>query len=395
MKIVHVCLCSNVFGENYAYQDNLLPKFHKKLGHEVTIIAPNYSGFDKITGMVVEVAPLTKILGNGIKLVRLKAVLSCKYNQHFHIFAGFYDALEAENPNLIFVHGMGSYSYMVLPRFKKKHPEVKIVFDNHADKINSWHNRLSLLETKTLTRLFVARKNIKVGDWFYGVTPARCSVLNEIYGVPQQKIKFLPMGADDDDMHFDEKEVIRKEIRKEYGVSVDDFLVVTGGKIDRLKNIHVLVKALLSIDNPHLKILIFGNIVADMKLEYESLIHDPRVIYIGWINSNEVYRYFYAADLVMFPGLHSVLWEQAVASRVPCAFSKMEGFEHVDIGGNCILMDGKDESYYRDILFKLIEERASIENLWQNAQKVDADMFKYSKIAQQVINDLQIDNKII
>ena len=388
MKIVHVCLGSNVFGENYAYQDNLLPKYHRKFGHDVTVIAPNYSGFDKITGSVIEVDPITKILDDGIKLVRLKGAVPCKYNQHFHIFEGLYKALETECPDLIFVHGMGSYSYSILPRYKKKHPTVRIVFDNHADKINSWHNTLSLIETKTLTKLLIVRKNIEIGDWFYGVTPARCSVLNEIYGVPNQKIKFLPMGADDDDMHFDEKESIRKDIREEYGVAHDDFLVVTGGKIDRLKNIHVLVKALLSIDNPHLKILIFGNIVAEMKPEYESLIHDPRVIYIGWINSNEVYRYFYAADLVMFPGLHSVLWEQAVASRVPCAFSKMEGFEHVDIGGNCILMEGKDESFYRGILKHLYKNRQSYDKLWQSAQSDEANMFKYSQIAQIILNDI-------
>ena len=53
MKIVHLCLCG-LFGEKYAYQDNLLTKYHKKMGNEVTIIAPTASKFTSNGGVVNE-----------------------------------------------------------------------------------------------------------------------------------------------------------------------------------------------------------------------------------------------------------------------------------------------------------------------------------------------------
>ena len=45
MKIVHLCLAS-FFPDNYSYQENLLPKFHKELGYDVEVIASTQS-FDE------------------------------------------------------------------------------------------------------------------------------------------------------------------------------------------------------------------------------------------------------------------------------------------------------------------------------------------------------------
>ena len=46
MKIVHLCLAS-FFVDNYTYQENLLPKYHKMAGHDVTIIASLVSFSEK------------------------------------------------------------------------------------------------------------------------------------------------------------------------------------------------------------------------------------------------------------------------------------------------------------------------------------------------------------
>ena len=69
-----------------------------------------------------------------------------------------------------------------------------------------------------------------------------------------------------------------------------------------------------------------------------------RVQLAGWVSAEQVYRYFLAADLVFFPGLHSVLWEQALACKVPCVFSKLEGFGHVDVPGALLLKERSVET---------------------------------------------------
>lgn len=386
MKIVHVCISSNVFGENYAYQDNLLSKYHKKLGHDVTVIAPTYSAFDKNTGSINSEPVGVKYMDNGVKLIRLKPLLPCKLNQHFHMFRGLNDAIEQEHPDLIFCHSMGTLNYTIFPKYKKTHPEVRIVFDNHADYINSWHSKLSYWDSRYVQRNLVVKRNVKIADWFYGVTPIRCDVIHDVYGVERKKIKLLPMGADDEELELCIQQNRREILRRRYAIRDDDFLIVTGGKIDQKKNVHVLANAVSEINNPHVKLLIFGNIVDYLKPIFQQF--DPeRIIQVGWVPSNEVYHYFLSADLVMFPGLHSVLWEQAVASKMPCAFSKLDGFTHIDFGGNCILLEEQTSDYYQSIIEKVTSDREFYDNIKNTAASQKSNTFLYSHIAQQVIDD--------
>ena len=45
MRITHLCLAC-FFPDGYSYQENMLPKYHKKLGHDVSVIA-SLQTFDK------------------------------------------------------------------------------------------------------------------------------------------------------------------------------------------------------------------------------------------------------------------------------------------------------------------------------------------------------------
>ena len=386
MKIVHLCLCSP-FYEGYAYQDNLLPKYHKKSGHDVTIITSPYGKFVTKSGNE-NVGSGVSYLRDGTKLVRLKAILPQKINMHIYAYLGLGKTLIKESPDFLFVHGVESINYTILANYKKKHSKVKIVFDSHTDEINSLHHWLTRLYSKLIIKCFIVPKLIPIAERFYGTTPIRNKFLIEHYGIPAKKVKLLRMGADDEEMHIEQKDTIRKEIRKQFGIASDDFLVVTGGKIDPLKNIHVLAEAVAKSDNKHIKILIFGSIQEELADFFKSIESD-RVQCIGWQPSNEVYRFFYAADLVMFPGFHSVMWEQAVASKVPCAFSKIKGFEHIDIGGNCILMEGKDVCYYRSLIETLYNNKEKYHQMVESANSALSEEFLYSHISQTVISDIE------
>ena len=386
MKIVHICLANSVWDESYAYQDNLLPAYHRRMGHDVTIFAPTSAKFDNNGGYIVK-SPGVTILSDGVKLIRVKPLISnYKINNHIHLFRNIYDDIELESPDLIFVHDPSIINNLCLVKYKKKHPNVKIVFDNHSDLINSDRNILSKFRDYVFARYFIVRKMIKISDIFYGTTPARCDYLSDVFNVPKHMIKLLVMGADDEQMRLDEKENIRVQTREKYGVKKDDFLIVTGGKIDKDKNVHLLVDAISAIDDKRLRLMIFGNISP----EVESIIDgfgDDRVIKVGWIPSNRVYDFMYAADLVVFTGLHSVMWEQAVAARVPCLFSKLKGFEHIDIGGNALFFENRSVECYRDVISKVLKDQELYARLKMCASTERADDFLYSQIAKRVVDE--------
>ena len=385
MRIVHLCLCG-LFGEKYAYQDNLLTKYHKKMGHDVTIIAPTAAKFTS-NGDVVDEPAGCKILDNGCKLIRVEnKYKSPNFNRHFHLFKDITPIILNEKPDLIFVHNVSSFNYLCLLKVKKQMPLVKIVFDSHMDEFNSNQNLLSKILNGFVLRFFLVRRLLKLSDTFYGVTPSRCTFLENVFGVPSQKVRLLCMGADDEKIDLPHKDEIRQSVRNKYHVTDDDFLIVTGGKIDKVKNIHLLAKAVSQIDNPHVKILLFGSVVDELKPYIESLVSD-QVIYIGWINSDTVYDYFFAADLVMFPGLHSAMWEQAVASRVPIVVTKLRGFDHVDFNGNCLFMDGKGVDYYQAFIESLVADKRHYLQIKAHADNEGADQFLYSHIAKKVVED--------
>ena len=353
----------------------------------MTIIAATYSCFDQKTGKVLRDKCKEKYLADGTKVVRLRPALPLFLNSHLHCFWGMKAAIDQEHPDLIFAHGLESPNYLYISEYKRKHPYVKVVFDNHTDYENSLHSQITRFWARNVVGKFFVKRLLWTSDKFYGTSPLRQSFLTEVYGIPVEKTDFLPFGADDEKMYSDNRDEIRERIRNEYGIQKEDFLIVTGGKIDRKKNIHELVKAVNDIENPRIKILVFGSIANEMRPVFEKL-KSEHFIYAGWSPSGEVYKFFYAADLVAFPGLHSVMWEQAVASRVPTAFSDIDGFRHVDIGGNCIFFKEKTAIYYKTVLQELLEDTTYYAALKANAMSNKSSLFLYSCIAEKVIRDI-------
>lgn len=387
MKIVHICLGGGWYEKN-AYQDQLLPHYQRLLGHDVTIIASQNGRWNIEKNCYEKVDTPVAVLEDGIKIVRIQSVLPQVLNAHVHLFRGLKMHLRQERPDLIFAHGVETLNYLSLPRIKQLFPSVKIVCDNHGDRVNSLHHWSTRFWAKYVTRPFIVRRLISITDWFYGTTPSRCDFLHEVYCVPLEKIKLLVMGADDEKMHFEQRAETRSRIRESFCVSDDDFLIVTGGRYNIKKGVQLLelIKAVSRARGAHLKLLVFGPISSDvMSLIMPYL--DDRIILSGEIASESVYGFFYAADLVVFPGLHSVLWEQAVASCVPCLFNYIEGFQHVDFGGNCKFMVEQTAPYYQMIIEIIIGDKKEYLRMKQVATSEGYRRFLYSEIAKSVIWD--------
>ena len=169
---------------------------------------------------------------------------------------------------------------------------------------------------------------------WYGVLPARVDFLKNVYGLPADKIEFLPMGVDDELVEKYSTPEVRSEYRKKYGILDDDILLVTGGKIDLAKKqTLLLMDAVNQIENIKLKLIVFGSVAPELKDDVEKRCSE-RVKYIGWLSSEESYPHFAMADLVVFPGRHSVFWEQVAGQGIPMVVKYWPGTTHVDLGGN-------------------------------------------------------------
>ncbi|WRK53645.1 hypothetical protein SD457_00395 [Coprobacillaceae bacterium CR2/5/TPMF4] len=83
----------------------------------------------------------------------------------------------------------------------------------------------------------------------------------------------------------------------------------------------------------NIKLLVFGSIIDELIDEFNSLLSN-QVIYLGWLNQSEMINKLLIADLAIFPGRHSVIWEQACGLGIPIIVKNWKGTHHVDKGGN-------------------------------------------------------------
>ncbi len=380
MKILHIAP-NAPYNDYWGYQDNLLPKYHKKMGHEVTVIITNQTHQD---GKIVEVPCLEYDLNDGVRIIRKaysKKFPYCFMKRRFAYF-DVYRLICEINPDFIFFHGLLSATIFDVVKYKKLvNQDCIIVQDNHLD-----YNIGVIVKSvkQRVVRLFYRSMVAKTQQYVakvYGVTPWRKTYAEDYFGIPSEKTDVLIMGADDEKIDFANRERIRAEIREKYGISDGDFLVVTGGKIDKKKKIDILMQAVASVEGA--KLLVFGNVLDDAKEEFDRILaENDNIIYIGWIDADRVYDYFFAADLVFFPGQHSVLWEQACASKAPCVFERWEGMDHVDNGGNS---DFVSPVTYETLKTK-IEELLFTDKYYAMkavAESEKTDIYLYSKIAEK------------
>lgn len=109
----------------------MLPKFHKKLGYDVEIIASTLS-FDE-HGNGCNINPGIYDNEYGIKVTRLpyKKGISEKAGKFLRLYKGFEEALSLANPDIIFVHGCQFCDISVIVSYARTH-NVTIYVDNHG-----------------------------------------------------------------------------------------------------------------------------------------------------------------------------------------------------------------------------------------------------------------------
>lgn len=379
MNIVHIAP-NAPYNDYWGYQENILPKYQKKLGHDVTVIITNTMHKD---GKIVKTDCSDYVLNDGVRVIRRE------YKQYHlpkatRIFSDL-DVLPLLNelrPDFIFYHGLISYTIKDVVKYIKKHPRCKVVEDNHMDYNIGNQARTVNEKLIRLWRRWLNKSTVPYVEKVYGVTPWRKTYAEEYFGIPVAKTDVLIMGADDEKVKIEQKDEVRKQIRDKYLVSDEDFLIVTGGKIDKKKGIDVLAEACAGF-NQKVKLLVFGSISDDVKEKMEKIISEnDNIIYIGWIDSDRVYDYFFAADLVFFPGQHSVLWEQACACKVPCVFERWEGMDHVDNGGNSDFVEPVTVESIKSKIKELLYT-AKYYGMKKVAESEATDIYMYSTIAEK------------
>jgi glycosyltransferase involved in cell wall biosynthesis len=383
MKITHICLTGPVT-DGWNYQDNLLPKYQQKAGNDVTIITSKWIwGTD---GKLIRDNRNSYINENGVKVIRLEIKGKDNFSRKFKKFKELYETIAETEPDIVFVHNVAFRDTVVIEKYLKSHPSVIAFADNHADKSNSATNWLSENILHKIIWRYYARKLIPYVRKFYGVLPVRVDFLTEMYGISKEKCELLVLGADDELVEKSKQTDVISKVREKYGISSDDFLIMTGGKIDPWKTQTILLmEAVKKINRPNVKLIVFGSVTDDLKDRVNSLVGD-RIQYIGWVKTEDSYPLYASADLVVFPGRHSVMWEQVAALGIPMIVKDWPGTHHVDLGGNVEFLDKDDAMLIKSKILEILDSKEKYNSMKAVAVEKGMKTFSYREIAKRSIS---------
>ena len=386
MKIVHVSL-NGPFTDRWQYQDNLLPKYHKIAGNEVTIITSLFM-YDNQGKLSLDTRS-EYYNEDEIKVIRLKTLRDKSIHYKFKRYTGLFESIELEEPELLFVHGVQFLDIRIIVKYVKKYFHCKLLIDNHADFSNSATNWLS----KNILHKILWRHCAKMVEpfttKFFGVLPARVDFLRSVYKLPEKKLDLLVMGADDElvrnVLSFRENNLIKNH----HNIKDKDFIIVTGGKVDDAKSqTLLLMEAINRLETENIKLIVFGSISKSLRIEFDRLLSSDHIFYEGWLTPEDCMKYFASANLVVFPGRHSVFWEQVVPLGVPMLVKYWEGTTHIDIGGNCLYLYDDSIEEITEKLLDIVFVPKKYELLKQNSLKTERSNFLYSKIAAKSLESL-------
>ena len=378
MKIVHICMVAYLDG--WGYQDNLLPEYMSKAGHDVVVIssANHFPSFLKNEEKDRIIAKGSDYYLNKVHVYRIQTKLDTS-NYNFYC-SGLWDILKKEKPDVVFHHGINSSSMLICWQYVRTHGSTKFFVDNHADKINESRNKLWRFFVNRIILRTCVRITSSTVCRYYGVTPGRCDYLINSYGVKKSKVSLLPIGCDTDAIDMLSNNV--EELRNKYGLPVNSSIIISGGKMGVDKGTGALIEAFTTLrkEMANLKLVLFGSF---SDKETEEIANTTDGIYVfGWCDRTKTLELLKLSDIACWPIHHTTLIEDAVGCSIPIVVRKTPNTSHI-IEKNGEYLNAGNCKELVDAFHKIFE---GYDSYLSGARRMH-DKFSYNSIVKQIERD--------
>lgn len=386
MRIVHIALMGP-YTDNWSYQENILPRVQHRQGHQVSVVAPCFCHADG--GAIALTQPGEYVLDDGVRVIRLPLKTTGILGKVHKLLLPYqlYPVLCRLVPDLIFLHGLGQgQSNWDIAKYLRRHPNCVLVGDTHIYATLANQGPLKLKSRLVCGYNSLCRK--KLYPYYkkvFGITPACVEYALGHYGLPEDKVDLLPLGFDPARCPWEQRDGIRKTVREKYGFAEDDIVIIHGGKIIPRRKTPETIQAVHMLQNPKVKLVIFGGISEEMKATVESLLemYSDNTVYLGSVTPACYYEAYLASDFALFPGGQSVLWQEAIGCGLPIVVGNDDCLDYLNQGGNAVFLDDTSAEGVYSMLVKILEEQ-TINEMKFVAQNQAREFFSYERIARLV-----------
>lgn len=388
LKIFMLC---DFYNESLEYQENLLVKYYRKHGHQVTVVASTFdSVFDYYNDRHESDWPARTYLDLGAKIVKLRY----RYNllNRLRAYTRIDRLLEDEAPDLIYVHDI----MLNLPEcvdYVKRHSHCKMILDYHADYSNSGSNWLSLKVLHGVARKWFldhARPHLAR---IFPIVPAGAVFLHEVYKVPHAAMEVLPLGADVDLAREVQARGGGRRLRQEMGFQDSDIVVFTGGKLAPAKRTELLLDAVRRLPHLPLQVVVVGDAsaadapyMAQLKARAAGL---PNIHFAGWLGREDIYCHLDMADLAVFPASQSILWQQAIACGKPliCGDVGHQDIAYLNLAENIVILPNEQIRVERfaDEIEAVVGTPGRLHSMQIGAARVAAEHLDWNRLIERTL----------
>jgi glycosyltransferase involved in cell wall biosynthesis len=262
------------------------------------------------------------------------------------------DKIKKEDYDKIVIEDGAFFSFKSYLKF---YPKEKMILHFH-------HCGLSDKATDSTFSKFIGVSQFVTEKFKSSSNISNCCVL--LNGIDQTKFK----------KNITSKE--RKDVRVKFGFNDNDCVCIFCGRLIEEKGILELIKAIKSIDNPQIKLMIVGSTNYGSNKDFLKKIDDEvkssknKIKLTGYVDNKDMYKYYKSADIGVIPST----WEDAaplvaiemMASGLPIIVTKTGGAPEY-VSHHSIIIE-KDEN-----LVKNIANEIKIMSANQNMRKKISD----------------------
>lgn len=159
------------------------------------------------------------------------------------------------------------------------------------------------LQKKIVESFYAEKRLMENVDHVVAIAQHSYNDILNLYQIPVKKVSLIPHGLAD--KYRPMTDIERAELRRKYGFSPNDQILMFAGRIDMVKGSHFLCEAFIPLSEkyPNLRLIITG----DGNLEYLLTLQKPvwnKITCTGYVDKETLYELYAISDIGVLPSLH-------------------------------------------------------------------------------------------
>ena len=399
MLSVHTCPLAMLGGKKTGGMNVYVRDFSRELGKQGILV-------DVFTRSQDDCQPMVKHdLGYGGRVIHISAgpeepIPVAQIEEHLDTFVtGVLDFADSEHIQYDLIHSHYWLSGLVAEKLSAAWGDVPFVQMFHT--LGHMKNKIATddKERAPQNRIDGENRVIEVADRIIAATPAEVEQLIELYDADSRKISIIPPGVDTERFHPIPKKVAKKKV----GISCGDTNILFAGRIEPLKGIDTMLRAMSLINGRYPELvkdtcmaIIGGDPWADdlddemarlQRLRDDLDIHDL-VTFLGAKDQGILPNYYAAAEIVVMPSHYEsfgMVALEAMAMGTPVIASEVGGLAHlVKDGINGFHVPSRDPEALATKIYELLTNESCREFLGEQARAY-AQQFDWAIIVDRMI----------